>query len=451
MTQRLPLWQLGIITLLFIAAATFITLDYRIALLVAAAGLLGSSAFLALNHAQRLPLFIMLGLIAGQIARLKLSSDGAGALLLMDVVTGGYVVAGALHAVLAKKRIPTSLAFIFLFGFTLWIGVSLLFGAGVLTGRELLVAAFYTIRFILMTGVLWVTASLFTQEQHNRLTTTLITSGIIITLLGFGQLVFFPDFAFMTQYGWDPHEGRLLSTFFDPNFLGMFLVMIASLLTARIITGHTAVTPVNIGWLLLVIAAILLTFSRSSYLALLVAFTVIFLLRAWKYVLIGGVILAVGAFSIPRVKERIIGAFQVDATAQDRLESWQQTGVIIREHPIVGVGYNAFGPAQLRLNVRQTLTSHAAQGSDSSLLLVLATTGGIGLFLYLGFLSSLYLAAWIRYTHHSSLSQQSLSLALIGIMPSYIIHSQFVNGLFYPLLLVPFMLLAAGVLTSEKH
>ena len=62
----------------------------------------------------------------------------------------------------------------------------------------------------------------------------MILSLILISLLGFFQLKFFPSFLELGLYleGWDPHIGRLLSTWFDPNFIGGYLAFILPVILA---------------------------------------------------------------------------------------------------------------------------------------------------------------------------------------------------------------------------
>lgn len=57
---------------------------------------------------------------------------------------------------------------------------------------------------------------------RNLLLGGMVLSMVLISLLGFLQLKYFPSFLElgMQLSGWDPHIGRLLSTWFDPNFIG---------------------------------------------------------------------------------------------------------------------------------------------------------------------------------------------------------------------------------------
>ncbi len=402
---------------------------------------------------KQFPLLLFGGIIVGQVARFRLSGDSSGSLLLLDLLMAGYVALGGTYALITRQKIPLPLSLIFLVAFLGWIPLSLLFGSSLLAPSELLIALFYAVRLFLVWGGLVVTLTLFRHEnQQQKLIRGLLATGLIVTLLGYLQLIIFPNFAFMAKLGWDPHVGRLLSTFFDPNFFGMFLVMMLTLVMSFLffrpdVTGRLWLW----GLLLVLLAALGLTFSRSSYLAFLISLTIILFLRAWKMVLVVALVLIFVVAAVPRVKQRVMGAFEVDTTAQDRIESWRESFVIIRDHPIVGVGYNAFGPTQIHYGLRKDLLGHSSRGSDSSLLLTLATTGVIGLTAFILFFGSLFYEALLVYRRAKSPFFQAMGLATLAIIPAYLVHSQFVNGLYYPLLVIPFTFIIAPVLSGLPY
>ncbi|MEK7152969.1 MAG: O-antigen ligase family protein, partial [Patescibacteria group bacterium] len=332
-----------------------------------------------------------------------------------------------------------------------WIIVTLLLGFDVLTTSERLIATFYAIRFILMAAIFVLTAVLFpTPNEQQKLFSGWLVAAAGLILLGLAQLVIFPNFAFMARYGWDPHVGRLLSTFFDPNFFGLFLVLTLSFVIARLLLQPQRRSGWAYAILLGGLVALVLTFSRSSYLAFVVSGLVILTVRSWKLVLVVLIALGIVVAVVPRVRTRVAGALKIDVTAQDRLQSWHEALVIIEKRPLVGVGYNAFGPAQLRAGLRHDLQSQASQGNDSSWLLILATTGYIGFLIMGGFMLILLYEALLVYRFSSSAYIRTMGLTLLGVIPAYIVHSQFVNSLFYPLLFAPFGFMVAGVIIGLK-
>lgn len=403
----------------------------------------------AITKSRVLPYIVLGSVVLGQLVRVQLSNDSSGSVLFVDILTGLYVVIGLIHVLMTRKKFPLTLSVIMLLVFWGWLGISLIANAASLSPQDILEALFYLIRFILMTGAILITSAIFTQEgEYKKLYWATIVSGLLLVVLGYLQLILVPNFQFMAKLGWDPHVGRLLSTFFDPNFFGMFLVIISSLLLARLLIYPRFTLATLFLWVSwgVTVVALFLTFSRSSYLAFLMSLFLILFVRAWKWLMLGIMIIVLVGIAIPRVKTRVLGALQLDTTALDRVQSWKETLAIVQDHSIVGVGYNAFGPAQVRYGFRHNLLGHSSRGSDSSFLLVAATTGIIGFLLYGLFLLSLFLETLVVYRHTLSGTLKIISLAMLGILPSYVVHSQFVNSLFYPLVFIPFGFLVAGIL-----
>ncbi len=402
---------------------------------------------------RNLVYLVFIGVITGQLVRLGVSSDTSGSVLFLDIVLGLYVFFGGFMLLVARQRIQRPVSLIFLAYFMLWVGVTLLMAYPTLSGGQFLTAAFYALRFIMMCAAIFITATLFRDENDQLIiSNTFIASGMILTLLGFIQLIIFPNFSFMARFGWDPHNHRLLSTFFDPNFFGMFLVMLFSVILARLFFTKRLRTQFLFGFFLVAIAlAIGLTLSRSTYLAFAIATSIILLIHSWRLFFVLVIAGMVALTFSPRLRTRVMGAFELDTTASIRLVSWNRSLTIAADHPLVGVGYNAYGAAQFRYGYQKNLTNLSAQGADSSLLLIAATTGFIGLIIYIFFLAGLTIEAMFVYSHATSPFYKSMGLAMLGLLPAYVAHSQFVNGLFYPLLFVPFGFITSALLVGIKN
>ena len=112
------------------------------------------------------------------------------------------------------------------------------------------------------------------ERVDNQVWYMVFVSSVILSILGFVQLILFPDFSFMSQYGWDPHQGRLLSTWYDPNFLGGFLGLSGVVILSRVLVflkENKFWNNKNIillsSWiigLVIVFGALMLTYSRSA-------------------------------------------------------------------------------------------------------------------------------------------------------------------------------------------
>ena len=133
--------------------------------------------------------------------------------------------------------------------------------------------------------------------------------------------------------------------------------------------------------------------------------------------------------------ERISGAVSLDITAQARIVSWQNAAQIIKDSPVLGVGFNNYRFAQMRygfFGFEKPEGGMSGAGSDSSLLLVLATTGIIGFAIFLTFLVRVFSLSF-RFKNTSV-----VALAVFSSLVALLVHSIVVNSMFYPWILAWF-------------
>lgn len=277
------------------------------------------------------------------------------------------------------------------------------------------------------------------ERVDNQLWYMVFFSSIILSVLGFVQLILFPDFSFMAQYGWDPHQGRLLSTWYDPNFLGGFLGLAAVIILSRILVflrenkdwknKNSILLSSWIIGLVVVFVALMLTYSRSALLAFLIGVTIVTILISRKTFFLVIIILSIIVISNPRLQTRIQGAIQVDVTASLRIQSWLDTLDDIDKNPIWGIGYNTI---KYQTTVPSELNS--ASGRDSSLLTLWLTGGIIGLGLFLLIVFNSILTAWHKIS--GSGLERVWGVATIAGWALILVHSMFVNSIFFPHILI---------------
>lgn len=159
----------------------------------------------------------------------------------------------------------------------IWIGGGWML-AGI-TGQNLIYPLLYLIKYLtygLAFFNWWLIYRQLGKYQKITWQRVLLFSLSLIFLVGLGQYLLVPDTRFLASEGWDPHYYRLQGFFFDPNFMGMILVMF---LTFSLFTNWSKILPflpVKLtNWLIiffnsLIVIGISLTFSRSSYLSLLI-------------------------------------------------------------------------------------------------------------------------------------------------------------------------------------
>ncbi|MFA6024044.1 MAG: O-antigen ligase family protein [Candidatus Gracilibacteria bacterium] len=347
---------------------------------------------------------------------------------------------------LPKTALPV-LIFLF-FGFA-----SLLLHSGDMSGQEVLESTFYGVRFaafFLLSVVVWNQSA--AEKKHSLL--ALLFFIFLLCVAGFIQLKIMPDFTTMELLGWDPHQNRLLSTWFDPNFVGGFLAFMLPIVVgvAWDAKKHRAVLA---ALALVMLLALVLTLSRSAYLALMAGLFVFGLLRSIKLLFVFMAILLVTLSFLPPVQSRFLSLvesiesafvedyFLPDASARLRYDSWGEAWQLFLKEPWIGHGYNRYKHAALELGTLKDLEIHSASGSDSSLLNILATTGLLG---FIPFLAAYLLLAKQAWVHKKSGFAAGFLAGLCGLF----IHAIFVNSLLFPLFMAPFWI-TAGLLPHSKE
>ncbi len=291
-----------------------------------------------------------------------------------------------------------------------------------------LVAFLYWLR--LTATLLLLPALLYLFQNRNLRVFTqkaFLVSIALLILAGFGQLIFFPN---LNQPGWDPHQGRLFSTWLDPNLFGGFLIIVTPYLLGRVRWYQMVLV-------LAALAALLLTQSRSSFLALGSASLLLlpFLLRrrfALPFILACFTLVLAISLLFP---ERLTGLFTLDETARLRLTSLSSAWQLAQEHPLLGVGGGAYQFAAQDAGLIQDFSLHSRAGADNSLLTLWVTTGLPGVVLF--FLPLLWLA-------------RRLSLAGNFSLLALFIHSQFVNSFLYSHLLITLIIVLAITMTNDE-
>ncbi|OGY25110.1 MAG: hypothetical protein A2Y57_00580 [Candidatus Woykebacteria bacterium RBG_13_40_7b] len=396
---------------------------------------------------QFLLIILIISVSFGQLSRIELF-DGA-TLYLTDIILFFLILTSLFYFLVIRKRFLLPSLTLPILLFIIWDIISLLVNSGDLTKSQFFVSSLYLFRWIEYAFLYFIAFWLVKEDQRfsRVIFSFFILISLLLSVLGFFQLYFFPDFSFMVQYGWDPHQFRLLSTFFDPNFIGGFFVLSIALILGELFKKHKAAEdPFLFLSLLSIGIALVLTFSRSAYLALTVVVAFFTFFRSKKIFLVA-MILGLGlAAGIPRIQQRITGAVQLDPSARARLVSWENTLEIARDNLLFGVGYNSFRYAQDRYEfVALEASGHSSAGSDSSLLLILATTGIPGLLIYFWILSKIFWDSVKKF-----MEDNLIGLVVAASLIALLAHSQFVNSLLYPWVLIWFWILV-GISEAKEE
>ena len=386
----------------------------------------------------------LISIIPGQLIRI--SVFGSVILTLSDIIVAITLFVSTSYLLAVKKSVKLTPEIILpAVLFSQVAAASTILALNTFSPKEVLLSSMFLVRFLLYFSFSQVVANVIAKVNILNWLKVYLSVGTIFALLGYFQILLFPDLSSLTAFGWDPHQTRLVSTFLDPNFAGGFLSMVFAISLALYLKEK------KVAYLFLsstVFLAIILTFSRSSYLAAFTTLLIIGLLKSPKILIAFLVFFAAAALMITPVRTRIIGAATIDETSQARIQSWQRAITIFQQSPVLGVGFNTYRFAQARsgfFSFDNPEGGHSGAGSDSSILLTAATTGVIGLTAY-AFLLLAIAKAFAKKAKESALHLGALS-AFVGL----IVHSQFVNSLFFPQIMLPFWFIVGLVYVFEKN
>lgn len=412
-------------------------------------------------------------MLAGLLFRIPF---GGGGILLSDLLLPLFAGLWILKKFFWDRTWPSSYLWFPGIAFTIWALFTWVIGAYNLDMTAKILSLAYLVRFFSILILAISVVDLFANKrfknldlgkQYSSFFNRLFMIIAAIVALGFLQFYIIPDISmFSTAGGFDPHMGRLLGTWMDPNFVAGLLAFFIPLMIGYFYGMEQRRGKIYLGILILCcLYAGFLTFSRSGYLAMGLGLGIFFLFRDPKIILLGVLVASLGVASNERAQQRV-GALtgtlkavilsdtdEVDVTAKLRVESWQNTMRLWEKYPVMGVGYNTY---RYRGAEEGVVDEHyfSAGGSDSTLLTVLVTTGVIGFVLFLGFYVRIWWWNWRQYwlkkeaevkRRKTLLIAPEVYLGFVAGWSGIFLHCVFVNSLLFPLIFMP-MLVVAGVL-----
>ncbi|MEK7141257.1 MAG: O-antigen ligase family protein, partial [Patescibacteria group bacterium] len=203
--------------------------------------------------------------------------------------------------------------------------------------------------------------------------------GIALSAIGLVQFFVYPDLRNLWYLGWDPHYYRVFATLLDPNYVGILLVL-TIFVWIYIWVNNKKLRIWFVPLFMIAGAALILTYSRSSYLALIGGTSVVIgFLKRWKIGLILILTFLVAIVYSPKPGGDTLSLDRYDSSVA-RIQNWGQTITRIRERPVFGYGFNVV--PFLDKEAASALPGRSGAGIDSSILFVAATTGIVGLASY---------------------------------------------------------------------
>lgn len=405
---------------------------------------------------------VVLSVVAGQLIRLSLGTDdrGGSAIIMSDVTIVGLAVTWFVKKLTKDPKVEPNklsgplLAFILIALASLFQGYVIIARTGVLELKEMIVALLYWIRFVEYALVFFIAFDVMrTVKEMKYMLKWILITGVLVAIGGFIQLIVMPDFtAYAVQYGWDPHYNRLLSTFFDPNFVGGYFGMLMSIAVAMLFYESRLSTRILlILGILTMGVALILTISRSGLLAFVVGLGIIGIIRSRIILLVGIMCIVLALVASPRFFTRITEGLSVDETGVKRIESWEKGIKLTAGYPILGVGYNNLASVQDDLGLVDMFDVNNRSGFENSLLTILVTTGFIGFFSYLYILWVFLKSAYDLYISSKSPPYyKGLSLGIFAGILGIIANSMFINSLLYPFILINIWIFAAMIMRMRN-
>lgn len=351
----------------------------------------------------------------GQIVRLSFDFVGYTVPLHpLDVVVG----LGAMYSLLFQRQKPK--IFLYFRYFVAVVIFSYILSISVF-GKDALYGLFYLLRRIAYFWFLSYVWNFARKLQGTRkiLVDSLLAVSIASAVFGWVQFFLVPDIRPFFVYNWDMHLYRLVGTFLDPSFLGLIIVFGLIISLYRYISGREKKYVLLSVFLILSLA---FTYSRASFLAFAVGvFTLALLHKKYRKIVVWILGLVFIASLLPTARNQSI---RLDRTFSifSRVANYGQTLTIFKKHPVFGVGYNNLCVARNKYIGIEDFSSHACSGSDSSLLFILATTGAVGLMIFLG------CVYWVFKQYGKSEEFRFI----IPIVAALFVHSMFSNSIFFP-------------------
>ncbi len=352
----------------------------------------------------------------GQIIRLNLNLGGRVVPLHpTDVIAGFYLLIFFLGHTEKPKFYQLAKNFI-------WAGLfSLIFSFVLFKTTAIIFGGLYLLRFsayLAFSLILWdlIKRKDFLKE---RLFNSLIIVSLITAIFGWVQYFFFPDVRPLLEWGWDEHLFRLIGTFLDPGFISLILVF--GFLQSLAKYNQTRNKKILL-LLPVFLFSLAFTYARAGYLALIAGIlTLSVLQKKIKLALFFLFFFFLIVINLPKPAGEGVNLVRVNSVYA-RLTNYGEITAIIKQSPLLGVGFNNLCLAKEKFLGTVNENSHACSGSDLNILGILAMTGIVGTIIFLRMLAGIVKEA----------KKGFYGKVFLGAGSALIVHSFFVNSLFYP-------------------
>jgi len=253
----------------------------------------------------------------------------------------------------------------------------------------------------------------FLYVDHLNINKNIIRKSLIIFIIltfivSFTQYFLYPDLRNLYYLGWDPHLNRMFGTFFDTSIAAA----IYSLIFLYLFKNEKYVFSI------FPLICLVLTFSRSAYIVLgLTLLTNFFSKKYIKYVLF--IIISFILIFIIAPKQFGTGvSLTRNFSIFSRIHDYKNALTIWKKYPLTGIGYNRieyFKKQAGIFNQKENIPVNSAGSFNSSYLIILVTTGVIGLSLFL-------ISLWKIYINNRKIFVYLFFIGLLSFADNIILH-----------------------------
>ena len=237
-----------------------------------------------------------------------------------------------------------------------------------------------------------------------------VIAGIVSLLIGATQYFLMPDMRIFQYLGWDDHLSRLTLPHFDPTFTAVMLSL-AALSFPRFVP--------------IFLIVILLTYSRSAWLSLVLTFAYFMIkVRNLNYLIIGICLFVIPILFLPKKfgeGTNLLRTFSISSRFQSDVSYITR----YKGDLFIGRGLNT-----LILDITTSSYENHATGPNNSYLYLLTTTGILGL------------AGWGIFMKHLFTHSTHKPMLMF-----FFIASLFNNVMFYPFALIWILLIESDIVS----
>ena len=252
---------------------------------------------------------------------------------------------------------------------------------------------------------------------------------------------------------------RVVATFYNSNFYAEYLILMIGVVIALAFTEKPRARILAAAVGLLLGVSLLLTYTRGSWLGLVVGLLVFVIVADARYLFAVAAAAGAGVLFVPGVVSRLKQSTANSSSADFRLGIWKIAGQAIRNHPVFGYGAGDFLGAYREVVVQQVdlyqgYVTFGAHNSYFELAAEIGIIGGIAFFVvtFLYATRGIYIATRKGVDATTKYTALGLSVGLVGILANTFTSNTFQHpqsGLFFWILSGIVAGLGAGLWESD--